>query len=208
MSTLRTLSLTENQLSAVPDEIWDLTNLEVLALNFNQLSVFSVEVGRLTKLTRLAVQNNPIDGNLPHSLTNLTSLNFFAFYATNLCVPSDAAFRSWLTGVDVVQGTGFTCTPTATEDAAELPSEYKLSPNYPNPFNPSTRIRYALPRRSSVHLTVFDALGRLVRVLREGEQAAGWHEVLFDAEGLPSGVYFYRLEAGSFRETGQMLLVR
>ena len=88
------------------------------------------------------------------------------------------------------------------------PAEFSLSPNFPNPFNPSTTIRYGLPIRSFVSLTVYNALGQRVATLLEGEMEAGFHEAVFDAPGLASGVYLYRLTAGSYVETRKLALVR
>ena len=89
-----------------------------------------------------------------------------------------------------------------------IPRTYELGQNYPNPFNPSTIIRYGLPNRSLVTLTVFNTLGQQVALLQNGEQEAGYHEVRFDGSGLSSGVYFYRMQAGSYVETKKLLLVR
>jgi len=89
-----------------------------------------------------------------------------------------------------------------------LPRSYTLAQNYPNPFNPATTIRYGLPRSSMVNLTIFNALGQQVRQLVSEEQAAGFHEVRFDGSGLSSGVYFYRIRAGSFVATKKFLLLR
>ena len=83
-----------------------------------------------------------------------------------------------------------------------------LKQNYPNPFNLSTTIRYVLPELSQVTLTDYNTLGQQVAVLQNGEQEAGYHDVKFDASALPSGVYFYRLQAGSYVETRKLLLVR
>jgi hypothetical protein len=94
----------------------------------------------------------------------------------------------------------------ATHEVA--PTWFVLEQNFPNPFNPSTTIRYGLPNRSHVSLTVFNTLGQSVSTLVNGEQEAGYHEVRFDASGLSSGVYFYRIQAGSYVQTHKMLLVR
>jgi hypothetical protein len=83
-----------------------------------------------------------------------------------------------------------------------------VSQNYPNPFNASTTIRYGLPIRSHVTLTVFNTLGQQVAVLQNGEREAGYHEVKFDGRNLASGVYLYRLQAGSFVQTRKLLLLK
>ena len=89
-----------------------------------------------------------------------------------------------------------------------LPDSYSLGQNYPNPFNPSTTIRYGLPQRSMVTLTVYNALGQQLRQLVSEEQEAGFHEVKFDGTGLASGMYFYRIQAGSFEQVKRLLLLR
>lgn len=99
-------------------------------------------------------------------------------------------------------------TDVSNETIEGLPKEFTLEENYPNPFNPTTRIRYALPVQSQVNLSVYDITGRLITVLVNAQQAAGQYEVSFDAATLSSGVYFYRLEAGAFSEMQQMVLLR
>ncbi len=89
-----------------------------------------------------------------------------------------------------------------------FPVEFILLQNFPNPFNPSTTIRYGLPERLNVSLIVFNTIGQQVAVLQNGEQGAGYHEVKFDGNRLTSGVYFYRLQAGTFVETERLLLIR
>ena len=89
-----------------------------------------------------------------------------------------------------------------------VPSEFSLQQNYPNPFNPSTIIRYGLPRTLAVRILVYNTIGQQVELLVDQEQQAGYHEVAFHADGLASGVYFYRIEAGSFVDTKKMLVVK
>ena len=99
-------------------------------------------------------------------------------------------------------------TDVSADEEFSIPTEFELIGNYPNPFNPTTLIQYALPVQSGVELAVFDAAGRKVAMLVNEEQAAGRHEVAFEAANLPSGIYFYRLYAGSFSEVKPMVLLR
>jgi photosystem II stability/assembly factor-like uncharacterized protein len=87
-------------------------------------------------------------------------------------------------------------------------NRFVLSQNFPNPFNPVTTIPYSLATITQINLTVFDMLGRQVTTLVNNLQAAGEYEVTFDANGLPTGIYYYRLTAGDQIQTGKMLLVR
>jgi hypothetical protein len=93
-------------------------------------------------------------------------------------------------------------------EAKSVPREYDLSQNFPNPFNPSTVIQYAIPVKSHVLLTVHNLLGQVVSTIVNGEQEAGFHEVKFDALNLASGVYLYRLESGKFIQTRKLTLIR
>ncbi len=97
---------------------------------------------------------------------------------------------------------------TSSEDEEALPEAFSLSQNYPNPFNPVTTIEYALPEMSEVELMIFDVLGRQLVTLVSDQQMAGRHEVSFDASGLPSGIYFYRIHAGKFTTVRSMMLLK
>jgi hypothetical protein len=91
---------------------------------------------------------------------------------------------------------------------ADLPSEFALMGNYPNPFNASTVIEYQLPATSNVTLEVYNVLGEKVATLFDGEQQAGYKSVSWDASGVASGIYFYKLSAGDFTEMKRMMLVK
>ena len=89
-----------------------------------------------------------------------------------------------------------------------MPARFSLSQNYPNPFNPATVINYQLAENTLVTLKVYDELGRLLRTLVEARQSAGIHSVTFNASSLSSGVYYYRLTAGSFVQTKKLMLLK
>ena len=94
-------------------------------------------------------------------------------------------------------------------DLSHYPDNFILYENYPNPFNPSTKIKFDLPADfSNVRLTVFDILGKEIEVLLNKNLKAGNYTVDFNASELSSGAYFYRLESGGFTETKKMLLVK
>lgn len=101
---------------------------------------------------------------------------------------------------------------TDVKDVTEIPAEYKLMQNYPNPFNPATTIQFSVPLETSslqlVSLKIYDVLGREVATLVNEYKSSGNYQIKFDGSTLVSGVYFYRLQAGSFSETKKMLLVK
>lgn len=123
----------------------------------------------------------------------------------------DAADTTSLnTGVITVKGITFiNAGITAVQPADNnIPENFNLEQNYPNPFNPSTMISYSIPSSQKVTLKVYDELGREVVTLVNSEQAAGNYNVSFNATGFASGVYFYRLQAGSFIQMKKMILMK
>jgi len=89
-----------------------------------------------------------------------------------------------------------------------IPNEFILFQNFPNPFNPETTIKFGLPGDSHVRLVVYNLLGEEVAVLKNGDMAKGYHQLKFDASSLSSGLYLYQLNADNFRSTKKMLLLR
>jgi len=119
------------------------------------------------------------------------------------------------TDQDTVQNIVLILVPTSVDNIVETVTEFNLAQNYPNPFNPATVIRYNIPvaALSSVevqHVTlkVYDILGKEVATLINKEQAPGTYEVKFDASQLSSGIYFYQLTSGEFKETKKMLMLK
>lgn len=97
---------------------------------------------------------------------------------------------------------------TSVLSGNKLPESYSLSQNYPNPFNPTTFIKFTLPEYSRVNITVYDILGREVMQLLNRQMSAGIHRIAFNAAGLPSGIYIYRMQAAGQTFSRKMLLLR
>ncbi len=89
-----------------------------------------------------------------------------------------------------------------------IPKSFQLHQNFPNPFNPSTTIRYSVPKQSLVKIVVYDILGREVKVFVNEQKNAGHYEVSFDARGLASGIYFYTIRSGEITQTKKMILLK
>jgi hypothetical protein len=116
-------------------------------------------------------------------------------------------------GFDNVLGLAYclTCIPIGIRnetDGNAVPKEYALLQNYPNPFNPNTTIKYQVPELNFISLKVYDVLGSEIVTLVNEEKSIGNYEVEFDALKFPSGVYFYKIQAGSFIETKKMVLMK
>ena len=194
-----------------------------------ELSVYHINLGSvrigLSRDTVVTVTNT---GNQPIVVSNITSsLPVFSAFPERLTISVGGYVLDTLRFAPVAEGQlaakiifvsdslwADTITViangslTGVAEGLGIPNEYTLSQNYPNPFNPSTTIRYGLPRRSHVSVVVYNMLGQRVAELVNGDMDAGYHEVKFDAAGLASGVYFYRLHAGDFVQTRKLSLVR
>lgn len=99
-------------------------------------------------------------------------------------------------------------TITGVDDDKTIPETYQLEQNYPNPFNPATIIKYGVPERCNVSVKIYDILGSEVLTLVNKEMDAGWYETNFNAAGFSSGIYIYRMQAGSYQNTKKMILVK
>jgi len=129
------------------------------------------------------------------------------YYSDDPCYPVlDGYYRDLVFAR--IEGQEFGAMVNVKQEAGIVPESFGIAQNYPNPFNPSTTIRYALHQRSHVTLTVFNTLGQQVARLVDGSKDAGYHDVRFDANGLASGVYFYRIQAGAFVQAKKLLLMR
>jgi hypothetical protein len=132
-----------------------------------------------------------------------TDSKFYSFVDRNL-KPGSYSYR--LKQIDFDGSFKYYELPEAVD--VGLPETFNLSQNYPNPFNPATVISWQIPVNNYVTLKVYDLLGREVATLVNGEKPAGSYQVEFDATQLPSGTYFYTLQAGEFTQTKKMVLLR
>jgi hypothetical protein len=98
--------------------------------------------------------------------------------------------------------------PLNVENNPIPPREYKLEQNYPNPFNPSTKFEFHIAARALVTLKIYDLLGREIQTLVNEERPQGIYTVTWSADQLPSGIYFYRLQAGTYTETKKLILLK
>jgi len=112
---------------------------------------------------------------------------------------SSANWPYWVDSLEVV---------VSVEDKETLPSEFTLEQNFPNPFNSATEIQYSIPQRSNVTIKAYDILGNEVTTLVNAEKDQGVYTINFDANNLASGLYLYRIQAGSFIDTKKMILLK
>ena len=98
-------------------------------------------------------------------------------------------------------------------DVHGIPEAYTLHQNFPNPFNPTTQIKYDLPEDALVNINIFDVMGRMIRSLSYGHKSAGYHSLQWDAtndvgESVSAGMYIYTIQAGKYRSTKKMVLLK
>jgi len=102
--------------------------------------------------------------------------------------------------IDVVSG--------IEDQSQEIVTEFKLNQNYPNPFNPITTIKYALPKTEFVTIEIYNTLGQKLATVLNKRMPAGYHEVKFNGQNLASGIYLYKIEAGTWQEVKKMVLIK
>jgi len=126
---------------------------------------------------------------------------YWRMLLTDTATGDTGILKAWCLQITV------TC-PTGGIQTVEIPNTYRLYQNYPNPFNPQTTIRYGIPKNSFVKLAVFNELGEEIAILENGYKSANTYEAVFDASNLPSGVYYYKLEAEGFTDTKKMVIIK
>ncbi len=146
-------------------------------------------------LSRNGTNSTEVNTGLPDT----TKVDALASSGTNLFASTDKGFfrrplSEMVTSVERL--------------STDLPTQFSLDQNYPNPFNPSTTISYSLPKAAVVTLGIFNALSQEVALLVNERKEAGYYQVRWDGLSVPSGIYFYRLQAGEYLETMKMVVLK
>ena len=180
---------------------WAAADSGLTVLNINALiavgtNVFAGTDNGVFRSTDIGKSWARVDSLLP-----ATPVYAFAATGTNFFAGTNG-YGIWRRPLSQVVITGVAAAPGG------VPGAFRLDQNYPNPFNPATTIRYSIPRRSHVTLALFNILGQQVAELVGAQQDPGPHEIRFDASGLASGVYFYRLTAEGYTDTRKLILLR
>jgi hypothetical protein len=177
-----------------------LTNTYIYSLAVSGTNLFAGTIGTLGGEVFLSTNNGTswttVDSDLPGHPSTVYALSVSR---TNLYAgTSNGVWRRPLTEM----------VTAVNETSISMPTQFTLNQNYPNPFNPATNISFNMPIRSFVSLKIFDLIGREVATLISEELSTGSYSKKWNASGLPSGIYFYRLQAGSLTETKKLVLLR
>ena len=213
LSSLSLLHVGNNQLTGlIPSEIGNLTNLTFLHLGNNQLTgSIPSEIGNMTSLFGMNLGNNQLTGEIHESICGL-NINFsnslyFNIANNQLCPSYPYCIEEYVGDQDTTN-----CNQVSIYDET-LPITYNLHNAYPNPFNPVTTLRYDLSQDESVNITIFDMMGKIVKTLVNSSQTSGYKSIKWNAtnnkgQPVPAGVYLYTIQAGEYRQTKKMVLLK
>jgi len=207
---------------SIPPEIGNLSNLTNLNLNGNQLTgSIPSEIG-MANLASLNLGSNEFTGEIPESICDFNfnweifiiiwEPYFHLFYYFNisnnqLCPPYPSCIEVYVGEQDTTN-----CEQVSIIDET-LPITYNLHNAYPNPFNPVTTLQYDLPEDAMVNITIYDMMGRIVNNLVSSQQNAGYKSIQWNAtnnigQPVSAGLYLYTIQAGEFRQTRKMVLLK
>ena len=230
---LKSLDMSFNQLAGdLPMGLYSLDSLQSLNLSNNLLTgEISEEIGNLlqlggvttyahmsmTQYDALNLSNNLFSGVIPSEICDLPldwdnsymdENQGFSISNNQFCAPFPSCLESFVGTQDTSN-----CIQMYNQNVDNMPLNYSLSQNHPNPFNPITSLRYDLPEDGMVNITIYDMMGRIVKTLVNSSQTAGYKSVQWNAtndrnEPVSAGLYLYTIEAGEFRQTKKMVLLK
>ncbi len=179
----------------VPWPNWSKVDLSNLNISTNQPFAVAFVIPS-TNNPKVMVTETP-GTNFANSWTYDVSSNTWLYYVDSTIATYQYLIRAYVSLVTGIQ-----------QEVELTPSQFSLSQNYPNPFNPSTSIDFTLPKAEKVRITIYNQLGQQVSQIADQEYSSGSYSIKFDGNNLSSGVYYYRIEAGSFVQTKKMVLLK
>ena len=180
-----------------------------IATRFGTLSPVSSTLklsnGELTHMTNTAMTSGSVTFQFNYIYAGAQTID--TLFATGLSTNSNGSTSgdqwNWAASKLLV-----VTNATGVDGELQIPNEFLLDQNYPNPFNPVTSIRYSIPRSAVVTLKVYDISGKEIAALVNESQQSGEHTIKWNSEGIPSGIYMYRITAGNYTETKRMVLLK
>jgi len=207
LNTLRYFYMANNTMQELPSDIGTLSALQILSAYSNTIAQIPSSIGELSNLYHLDFMNNELT-DIPETICNIyDNLTVFSIGLNDICPPYPECIEDNMGEQDTTN-----CDQISIMDKT-FPFTYKLHSAYPNPFNPVTTLRYDLPEDALVNITIYDMMGRCVKTLIENQPTAGYRSTQWDAtndagQPVSAGLYLYTIQAGEFRQTKKMVLLK
>jgi hypothetical protein len=224
LTNLQSFYISNNALQSFPNDFGNLTNLYLLDAGYNELDSLPESMCDLTGLSYFWAFNNELT-TVPACICSLdlnwngTDGGFYPYFAIGgnqlcedvpECVANSEHFNISLDQFyySFMIADSQDCEVTGIVENVHYPTSFKLYNPYPNPFNPSTTIRFSVVTTDLLSLLVFDITGWLVETLIDGKMEPGTHEIMWDAQSYPAGIYFVQMTSGRYRQVRKLILIK